>query len=332
MASYPHGLWVGLTLTATIFQVFRSLEQKNLNKHVDSYTATAARFFLPLPLAFIGLVIALPNFTNSVWLWSMLATICQFFGNVFFLKCLESHNFDNSIFLRKTELPAALVLGMLVFHQSFDHLGIIAVHFITFGLLVISRPTLFGKKIKPTTTAKIKSNRTTALIYGLLSGIVFSLSGFAIQFAILDLGTTSHNDFLIASLLILSVVIFLQNILFFLLKTFQGYRQMYLVSGDNQSAWYYQIYYPLYRDLKKIFNTENRKTFLLLSLLNIVGSICWFMAYATGPVVYVKALAQSELLLSMLISHQFLKERHSLTEYIGMALTTIGILIICFNS
>jgi hypothetical protein len=43
--------WILYTIAATLFQTFRNLKQKGLNKNLDVLTTPWSRYILPLPLA-----------------------------------------------------------------------------------------------------------------------------------------------------------------------------------------------------------------------------------------------------------------------------------------
>ena len=57
-----------------------------------------------------------------------------------------------------------------------------------------------------------------------------------------------------------------------------------------------------------------------------LGSFCWFWAFTLQNAAYVKALGQVELLLSILASLLFFKEKISLREVAGMGLLVLSIL------
>jgi uncharacterized membrane protein len=82
--------------------------------------------------------------------------------------------------------------------------------------------------------------------------------------------------------------------------------------------------------LKNLLVSENRGSFLKMSSLSFVGSTLWFVAFAIGEVVYVKAVGQVELIAALLISLH-LKEKHKTREFVGIFVTAIGILALIFS-
>ena len=56
--------------------------------------------------------------------------------------------------------------------------------------------------------------------------------------------------------------------------------------------------------------------------------LCWFIAFALQNAAYVKALGQVELILSVLASVMFFRERISGREYLGMAVLVGSIVML----
>jgi uncharacterized membrane protein len=79
--------------------------------------------------------------------------------------------------------------------------------------------------------------------------------------------------------------------------------------------------------LKKIFNIDNKKSFLKAGFFSFCGSVCWFCAYSFGEVILIKTLGQIELIFALLVSHFMLKEKNSIMQVIGIFLIAIGIII-----
>jgi uncharacterized membrane protein len=88
----------------------------------------------------------------------------------------------------------------------------------------------------------------------------------------------------------------------------------------------------LISDLKSLISLEHKYTFLKTSILSFFGSVCWFVAFGLGKVVYVKAVGQIELIMAIAVSHFILKEKLKISEAIGITLTSSGILWLIFNT
>jgi drug/metabolite transporter (DMT)-like permease len=69
-----------------------------------------------------------------------------------------------------------------------------------------------------------------------------------------------------------------------------------------------------------------RRVAVWVGLTSMGGSFCWFWAFTLQNAAYVKALGQIELVLSLLASVLFFKEKISAREIIGMGLLGLSIL------
>lgn len=295
--------WILYTIAAATLQTFRNLEQKALNLKLDALTVSWSRFILPLPIA---IFIALKSYDiiNQKFIFHCLVTaLFQVMGNVYLLKTFQSKNFSIGIAFYKTELLQTMLLGLILFNESISFLGFIAIIIATIGVILISGLNFFGTK-----NDFLASLKNKTAFYGLLSGLFFSISAFNLKFASASLDLLEYSA-LKASVIVLLWVILFQNILFVLIKSFQG---------------------RLTHDLKSLFTSENKIAFLKTSILSFAGSVCWFTAFTLGKVVYVKAVGQLELVLAVILSHYILKERNSKTEMVGMFLTSTGIIMLIF--
>jgi len=230
----------------------------------------------------------------------------QIAGNIFLLKTLNLRNFSIGIAFYKTEVLQTLILSLLFFDKNISTESIAAVALTACGVILISN-SIFNEGIKKF----LKSLNNKAVIYGLLCGFCFSVSGFSLKFASQELIALEYSIIKVP-ILVLLWVIFIQNIFFITLKFYQK---------------------RLISDLKTLFSLENKSSFLRTSILSFSGSICWFAAFAIGTVVYIKVIGQLELLLAVLVSHYMLKEKMKNIEIAGIIITAIGILwlILCIS-
>ena len=58
-----------------------------------------------------------------------------------------------------------------------------------------------------------------------------------------------------------------------------------------------------------------------------IGSICWFTAFALQNASYVRAVGQIEVVFTLLVSGLYYRERISASEYAGITLTVLGVLM-----
>jgi len=296
-------IWILYTVVAIVFQTMRNLEQKHLNKSLDAITTSWSRFILLFPLAAIVVGFTFSSTNPGFALNCLTAALFQACGNIFLVKTLQSKNFSIGIAFYKTEILQAMIVGFLLFDQTLSKIAVIAILVGTVGVIMMS-----GLRFNNGWKSFVESLKNKSTAFGLLSGFCFSFSAFNLKSAA-TLKIAGGESVLLASTTVLIWVIFFQNIGFALVKLIQN---------------------RFTQDLKSLFAVENKSTFVKLALLSFAGSICWFAAYSSGKVVYVKALGQIELIAAILVSHFYLKEKHNFIQIIGIALTALGILILLF--
>ena len=293
--------WILYTIAATLFQTFRNLEQKGLNKNLDVLTTSWSRYILPLPLA---LFVAAKTFSLASELfifYCVITAVFQIAGNIFLLKTFKSKNFSIGIAFYKTEVLQAMVIGFLFFNATISLSGFLAILVAMIGVGLMSGLVFDGgvKKFMQSLCSK-------AALYGLLTGFCFSISAFNLKFASEVLSPFGFPNLKVAVLVLLWVIC-CQNILICSVKIFQK---------------------RLLRDFKSLISLENKSAFLKTTISSFLGSICWFAAYGSGNVVYVKAVGQLELVLALMVSYFLLKEKLHAIEVVGIALTLTGILML----
>ncbi len=291
--------WIFFTLAAATLQTFRNLEQKNLNKKLDSLTVSWSRFILPLPFAVVVVAYTFSVINKQFILYSFITALFQIAGNVFLLQTFKSRNFSIGIAFYKTEVVQASIIGILFFGIILSVANFTAILVSTAGVLFMSG-LVFNDGFKKFT----QSFYNKATFYGLLTGFFFAISAFNLKFASEALQGLEYHYSKVAIIVLMWVICF-QNIFFILLKLYQK---------------------RLKTDLKSLVSLENKSSFLKTSILSFSGSICWFIAYGIGNVVYVKAVGQIELIMAILASYIILKEKLKIFEMVGIALTSGGIL------
>ena len=298
-------LWILYTIAATILQTFRNLEQKGLNKTLDSFTVSWSRFILPLPFAII--TVACTSTLVSKWfiVYCFITAFFQIAGNICLLQTFKSRNFSIGIAFYKTEVLQAAIVGLLFFNAKIPASSFMAIIVATIGAIFMSG-LVFNDGFKKFTQSF--GNKST--LYGLLSGFCFSISAFNLKFASETLSNIEQSYIKIAIIVIMWVICF-QNLFFIIIKFCQN---------------------RLAKDLKSLVSLEHKSTFFKTSALSFLGSVAWFAAYGLGQVIYVKAVGQIELIMAIAVSYFVLKERLKISEIIGIALTSGGILWLILNS
>lgn len=289
-------LWIIATLFAVFFQTLRFALQKVLSTATLSAAgSTFARFFYASPLLWIGIIayfqlneIAYPKIDASFWIYAVIGGIAQILATVCVVVLFKSRNFAVGITLKKSETILTAIVGYLVLGDTVSLIGGIAIIVGLFGVLLLS---------KTSTTIGLSTWFSKTVGIGLASGLFFAFS--AVSYRSASLMVMTEDPFVRASITLLWVVtIQLVTMLFWL-----HFRE----KGQISAVW------------------QARNTAFWVGITSLLGSLCWFVAFTLQNAAYVSGLGQSELLLSVIVSILFFKERITSREYAGIALLTISV-------
>lgn len=293
-------MWIILTLLAVFFQTFRNLEQKNLSKKVDAITSSWARFIMPFPIAIILVLLTFQNYNFVFFKYILTNAFFQMLGSIFLIKAMQSKNFSIAVALGKTETIQALIIGYLFYNLKILPFKILLLILSFIGIILMSD---FKFNNRQEFIDSIKNPRN---FYGILCGSCFAITAFNLKNATQVLMNENYHNFL-ASIIVLLWTIFFQNIFFILIKI----KEKSLISSIN-SLW----------------QAQNRKSFLIASILSFIGSFFWYSSYSFGEVLSVKILAQIEIIIAILISIYYFDEKHNLKNLIGIFITLFSIITI----
>ncbi|WP_170328948.1 EamA family transporter [Ruegeria arenilitoris] len=292
-------LWIPVTIAAASFQTVRFMLQKSLSTvKLTAAGATFARFAYSLPLALLGLFVALqvtgfslPPLTAKFFLFAVIGGTAQILATICVVALFKQRNFAVGITFKKTEVIQTAIVGFLVLGDQVSAGALVAILLGLLAVLLLSKsPGGDGVWWKHLT------NRASRL--GLGSGVLFAFSSVTYRGASLELGDI---DAWFRALVTLAVVV-----------TFQ-----FLSMG----IWL------LWRDRAELLAVwQTRQTSVFVGLTSLCGSFCWFLAFTLQNAAYVKALGQVELLLSLFASLLFFRESITRREIAGMTLLGVSIL------
>ncbi|MES0861035.1 EamA/RhaT family transporter [Ruegeria sp. SCPT10] len=292
-------LWIPVTIAAASFQTVRFMLQKSLSSvKLSAAGATFARFAYSMPLAVLGLIVAIwvtqaaiPSLTAQFWLFVAIGGTAQILATICVVALFKQRNFAVGITFKKTEVIQTAIVGFLVLGDEVSAGALGAILLGLLAVLVLSKtPDGDGAWWRHLT------NRASQL--GLGSGVLFAFSAVSYRGASLELGDI---DAWFRALITLAAVV-----------TFQ-----FLSMG----LWL------LWRDRAELLAVwETRSTGVFVGLTSLGGSFCWFLAFTLQNAAYVKALGQVELILSLLASILFFRETITRREIAGMGLLGISIL------
>ena len=205
----------------------------------------------------------------------------------------KERNFAVGITFKKTEVIQTVLVGVLLLGELVSWGGFAAIALGLVGLLMLSG----GKDARGFHLSDLR-NRAAGL--GIASGILFAFSAVSYRGASLTLAT---EDPLLRAGVTLMAVVAMQTLV---MVVWLALRER----GEMGRVW------------------RARRVAVWIGLTSMGGSLCWFIAFTLQNAAYVKALGQVELILSILASTLFFKEKITAREAIGMAILVASILLL----
>ena len=285
-------IWIGITIAAAFLQNLRSMLQKHLKARLSSLGATAIRFFFAMPLAW------------ALWAWlgdgpaaalplkffmlTGLAAIGQIIGTLLLLYLFGLKNFAVGSTLARTEAVQTAVIGFVLLGDSVSLWATVGIFISLIGVVLIA-----GKP-------RFAGLETRSISIGLASGTSFAIASVLYRAATQELAIGSPISHGAAVLVVAT--------------SFQSALLL---------AWFLLKDRP---QLRAIFT--NWRLGALVGLTGGLASLGWFTAFSLQNAAYVKAVAQVEILFTLLASWLFFKEAIRRIELLGIAFIAAGILLL----
>ena len=289
-------LWITVTIAAAFLQNLRSMLQKHLKGRLSSLGATAIRFFFAMPLAWALWLwlthepsATLPGFSAAFYGFVILAALSQIAATLLLLYLFGLKNFAIGSTLARTEAVQAAVIGFVLLGDTVSSWAVAGLLVSLVGVLLIAGKLRFAS-----------GALDRGIWVGLASGTSFAVSSVLYRAATQTL--EGGGPFLHGAAVLLVATTF----------------QTILLLG-----WF------LWQDrgqLRAIF--ANWRTGLLVGLTGGLASLGWFTAFTLQNAAYVKAVAQVEILFTLLASWLFFHEKSTPKELFGIALVITGILLL----
>ncbi|MGR3616546.1 MAG: EamA family transporter [Paracoccaceae bacterium] len=292
-------LWIPVSIAAAAFQTVRFMLQKVLSTATLSPSgATFARFLYSMPLVLTGLAVFLtltdqemPRLGAQFWQFATVGGVSQILATICVVALFKQRNFAVGITFKKTEVIQTAIVGLVVLGDVISAGGWAAILIGLAAVLVLSKtPGGEGPWWRHLT------NRASQL--GLGSGVLFAFSAVSYRGATLQL---EQLDPVLRALVTLAAVVSLQTLIM----------AVWMAVRDRDQ-------------LKAVWAA--RRVGIWVGLTSLGGSYCWFLAFSLQNAAYVKALGQVELILSLLASVLFFRERITRREIMGMGLLALSIL------
>jgi len=303
--------WVVLTIGGAFLQNLRSLLQRRLTGDLSVNGAAYVRFLFALPFAWAFFAAtSYPHgsefsFTpNSEFLLFIVAgAVTQMVATSALVAAVSGSHFALGTALSKTEAVQAAVLGLVILGEAVSMRALAGIGISLLGVFLLSG------NIRPADL--VQADRR--VWFGVLAGTCLALCSICYRGASLVL----LDDIAVAPLMVspgfyqtlivaaftLAVAVTLQSVV---MGAYLGLAEPGLIR---------QVMYQW-------------RPALLVGLIAMVASACWFTAMALHNAAMVRALGQIELLFTLATSVWLLHERITRREVIGIALLVLGILML----
>ena len=288
-------LWALFAILAAFMQNIRAMTQKQLSAHLDTLSATYARFLFAFPLTALFLFFlldktstSLPNINLAFLAYGILGGISQIVATILLIYLYNLRNFAVGGAFKKTEALQAAFIGFMVVGDLVSLTGLIALGCGFLGLLLLTRLS-FSHRILDSTA-----------FLGLLCGTIFAASAVFYRATILSLDS---GDYFLKATTTLTFVLFFQSL------------SMGIFLEIRKPGTFISLlkYWPFV---------------LIASFTGAMASLFWFSAFSLQNAAYVKAVGQVELLFSLFASVIIFKERVSVREIFGILFVGLSILIL----
>jgi drug/metabolite transporter (DMT)-like permease len=303
---YAAWLWIPVTIWAALAQTLRNAAQRSLTGELGTLGATLVRFLYGLPFAVAWLVAVqawrgepLPVPPAIFYVWITVGAVAQIAATAFLLRVMQERNFALGVAYSKTELIQIAVFGLLVLGDPVSAATAFAIACGTVGVLLLSP----ADKQHPL-RALVTGWATRSAGIGLASGACFAFSVIGYRGAALSL---EGSSFLLAAAVSLAIAQLIQTVL---LGGWLTWRNPAVVRAT------FRLWRPS----------------LFAGFMGAAASVGWFTAFAIEPGAHVRTLGLIELLFSYAVSRKIFREKLTTLELSGIALLTVGVVVVTLGS
>ncbi|NQZ31086.1 MAG: DMT family transporter [Oceanospirillaceae bacterium] len=289
-------VWVAFTLLAVVMQGIRTAGQKKIVAFISPMATTLVRYLFGLPVALIYLVYLLDGQLN---------TVTEVIANGDFI-----------LYASMAAVAQILATFWLVKVLSFRNFAVGT----TFAKTEALQTALLGVLFF---SAYLSVLGWLAVIIGMFGIVVISLpnKGQAVQWQSIYYGCLSGIAFAFTSLWLREASLSL-NVQ---LSLSAAFTLAYMVSLQTLLCFIY-VYYKERAELKKMLG--QLKLAVFVGVTSALGSIGWFTAMTYQNPAIVKSLGQIEIVITLLITYLFFKEKISVKEYLGMFLIVASVVLL----
>jgi drug/metabolite transporter (DMT)-like permease len=295
-------LWIPITLTAALFQTWRTALQQRLRGLLSVNAAGFVRYLYALPPGFVllfgsyrgaGIVMPVPD--ARFFLDCAAGGLLQIVGTNLLIMAFGFRNFAVGTAYSKTEAVQGAIAAWIVLGEALSPLACVGIGVGVIGVLVLS---LAGRGLQR--HELLRATVQPAALCGLGTGLCFAFTAIFIKDANHALGG-AHP--ILQALFGLVTTNALQTLM-------QG---SWMAAREPDQ-------------LRAAFATWRSSAWV--GTLSCCGSACWFSAFALAPVALVRSLGQVEMVFTLLFSRFYLKEQIRRADVVGLLLVVGGVALI----
>ncbi|MGK7861344.1 EamA family transporter [Falsiroseomonas sp. E2-1-a4] len=298
--------WIGFTVSAALFQCWRTAQQQKLRGQLSVNAAGVVRYLygLPVGLLIFGLYFAIFGGTLPSLSWAVLALCAiggfgQILGTNLLIMAFGHRNFAVGTAYSKTEAMQAAIVATLLLNEHLSLFSWVGIAVGVGGVLYLS---LAGRGTSP--AELLRGVTQPAALCGIGAGFCFGVTGVLIKMANQEM---PGSDVIFKALLILVITNTLQTLM-------QG---SYLAWKEPTQ---FRAVFATWRDSAQV------------GALSAMGSACWFSAFALAPVALVRAVGQVEILFTLAFSRFYLREKATRADVIGALIVVAGVVLVLWGS
>jgi drug/metabolite transporter (DMT)-like permease len=298
--------WIGFTVSAALFQCWRTAQQQKLRGQLSVNAAGVVRYLygVPVGLLIFGLYSAiiggvLPPLSVAVLALCAIGGFGQILGTNLLIMAFGHRNFAVGTAYSKTEAMQAAIVATVLLGEHLAPLAWIGIAVGVGGVLYLS---LAGRGTKP--SELLRGVTQPAALCGIGAGFCFGFTGVLIKAAN---QTMPGADVIYKALLILVITNAMQTLM--------------------QGAW---LAWKEPAQFRAVFATWRDSA--QVGALSAMGSACWFSAFALAPVALVRAVGQVEILFTLAFSRFYLREKATRSDIIGALIVVSGVVLVLWGS
>ena len=297
-------MWIVMALIGALFTslttIFAKVGIKNVNSNFATFFRTGVVIIFAVIMCFITNSFALFNsLTTSNWLFLILSGIVTGLSWLCYYRAIKLGDVSKVAPIDKSSFILTSILFLIFFFNDTTNNGnllTIVMLFLSMALMLAGTLLMIGK-----VESKNKKIDKKWLLYAILSAVFASLVSLFVKIGLKDISSSLGTC-------VRTIVVFI-------------FAMMIVLARKD------------YQEVKEITS----KSWIFLTLSGIATGVAWISEYealnyvGANPVA-VTSISKLAILLTMMISILFLHEKFTLRSFIGLALMTLGILLIIIFS